>query len=35
MAIETYTIINGLSHPVLSDFVVKKNSKINFRYTNR
>jgi len=34
MSIDTYTTINGLSPPVLSDLVVKKNSNSYFRYTN-
>ena len=34
MAVETFKIVNDLSPPVLSNLVVKRNSNINFRYTN-
>jgi hypothetical protein len=34
MAIETYKILNGLAPVVLTNLVVKRNSSINFRYSN-
>lgn len=34
MALETFKIINNMAPPVLSDLIVKRNSNINFRYTN-
>ena len=34
MAIETFRILNGIAPVVLSDLVVKRNSSINFRYSN-
>ena len=34
MALETFKILNGLSPPVLSDLINKKETKYNFRYTN-
>ena len=34
MAIETFKIINEISPPLLNDLIVKRQSTINFRYTN-
>ena len=34
MAIETIKILNGLSPPVLSDLLFKRENKYNFRYSN-
>jgi hypothetical protein len=34
MALETFTILNGLAPPVLSNLVQKQDHKYNFRYTN-
>ena len=34
MAIETFKILNGLAPPVLSDLLIKRENKYNFRYSN-
>ena len=34
MAIETFKILNGLAPSVLSDLLIKRENKYNFRYSN-
>ena len=34
MALETFKISNGLVPPILSDLVIKREGKYNFRYCN-
>ena len=34
MAIETFKILNALAPPLLSDFLIKRENKYNFRYSN-
>ena len=34
MAIETFEILNGLAPSVLSDLLIKRENKYNFRYSN-